>query len=390
MKSYNPFSENDDFDDNEGTGGFSGTFGSNDPGFAWGSDEEDVPKPAPESVRSEGGKKSTVKSSDVIVVNKKKSNVLFRNIILVSCALLMAFGVFRIVHPQKTLSNTEITAIASAGLNVTAFPAQNAQVYIQKFSEVFFSADTDRSAKLAKYGDPDPSFVPAEGTKIISGPFVGGVEYQSDTTASFTISANMSSTGWVYFSVPVYYDKSSDSFTVLGDPSAVPAPATLSGSVTLDDNALGTTQDDTTVSAVRPVVETFLKAYGASDQNALKTVTLDGVSDARAFAGFGGKYSFLRLSQIEVRRKPTMPATNYWVVVSVSWSYAPTSDAQSGDQTGSTSGTSSTSFNSKYQLKVQNTNGKYYIVDIQPVQYYATSTSSTSSTQDAEPTANTQ
>ncbi len=388
MSPYNPFAENnaDDFDDGDNdNGGFSGTIGDMG-GFAWEDDREQVEASSSNRAQGQGApttkhgdKKTDIKTSDVIVVNKKRSNVIFRNIILIACAFLMVFGVFRIVHPQKTLTDSEITSIASSGLGVSSFPAQEAEVYVQKFAETYFSSDVNRSSSLSKYGISDPSFSPVDGTTIVSGPFVGDVEYLSDSTASFTISANMSSTGWVYFSVPVYYDKSSDSFSILGDPTAVPAPATLSGNAEVDEDALGSIQDDTTTSSITPVVETFFKAYGASDQNALKTVTLDNVSNARVFAGFGGKYTFVQLSSVEVRRKSSMPESNYWVVASVSWSYVPTvsSDDESGLEP--TTATSASTFDSKYQLKVQQSNGKFYIVDVQPLQYTVSSTSSDTS-----------
>lgn len=332
-------------------------------------DSSDVKKKTSRFKRN--SKKSVVNASETVRIDRKKSNVIFRNIILVVSALLMAFGAYRIIVPEKQLTADEITAAAASGMGVTSFPAASATTFVTNFSSVFFTYSDDRQTSLARYGLQSTSFNPPEATTIQSGPFIGDIDYQSQTTAALTVSAKTSTLGWVYFSVPIYYDSESNSFLVLGDPTAVPAPTTAQGSPELDKDALGSDLGSDMATSVTPTVETFFKAFGESDKNALQAVTISGTSEARVFDGFAGQYEFVSADDIRVRQKPTMPSTNFWVTVNVTWRIA---TASGSDISGNT-------IVSAYQLRMsQDAAGKFYVVDIQPATYTVKSFESSSST----------
>lgn len=348
-------------------------------GFAWNFDDEEEAAPTTHTEPDPAKPETPVKTDSApVLVNRKKSNVIVRNIILVVCAFLMVFGVYRIVVPEKTLTNEEITAIAAQGMGVSSFPATKATTFVVNFANVFLSSSDDRQTQLAKFGLQTTSFNPAEKVEIASGPFIGDIKYQSPTTASFTISANLTRMGWVYFSVPVYYDADSDTFLIISDPTAVPAPAALNGSPKIDEDALGKDMGAEKAKAMQPTIETFFKAYGASDQSALETVTLQGETEPSVFVGFANKYTFNQISNIKVRQKDTMPESNYWVTADVSWSYklAALEDDESGMPN-----TPSTMVSS-YQMKVKESSGKFYVIDITPMEYSVTGSSESASAGD--------
>lgn len=376
--------------DNDDSGPFSGTapwdlsdddFGipetvpseSVDDDDADATDSVDVKKTSDDKKTSRfqrNSKKSVVNTSETVRIDRKKSNVIFRNIILVVSALLMVFGAYRIIVPEKQLTADEITAAAASGLGVTSFPAASATTFVTNFSSVFFTYSDNRQTSLARYGLQSTSFNPPSSTTIQSGPFIGDIDYQSQTTAAFTVSAKTSTLGWVYFSVPIYYDSESNSFLVLGDPTAVPAPTTAQGSPELDTDALGSDLGSDMATSVTPTVETFFKAFGESDKNALQAVTISGTSEARVFDGFAGQYEFVSADDIKVRQKPTMPPTNFWVTVNVTWRIA---TASGSDISGNT-------IVSAYQLRMsRDAAGKFYVVDIQPATYTVKSFESSSS-----------
>lgn len=291
--------------------------------------------------------------------------------------ILMGFGVKSIVFPPDIPPTDVLTASIQAEMNMSAFPADQAESFILGFTRAYLNYDPALSAERndaleqftkdanAVNGLTVPSEYPQA---VVEGPYISGVRYVDDNNALFTTTAKLDNGRWVSIATPVFYDDTARSFVVAQSPSLAPNPQLAASTGKAPDQM---DVDDEATESASATVASFMKAWGASDSEALSVVITDG-ADPRVWNGLEGTVQLDRVDLTEVYAQPEDEASPMWQAkVDVMWSVTTTlqNDAEEGEALPE----EHPRYAGSYQLLLQRSDdGKWYVADIIPAQYQGT------------------
>lgn len=291
--------------------------------------------------------------------------------------ILMGFGVKSIVFPPDIPPTDVLAANIQAEMNMSAFPADQAESFVLGFTRAYLNYDpalsSQRDTALEHFAVNANAVngltVPAESPQtVVEGPYISGVRYVDDNNALFTTTAKLDNGRWVSIATPVFYDDAARSFVVAQPPSLAPNPQ-LSASAGKAP-AQQETDDEATESA-SATITSFLTAWGASDTEALSVVVADG-ADPRVWNGLEGTVQLDRTDLIEVYAQPEDEASPMWQAkVTAVWSVTttPQNDAEAAEELPD----DHPRYTGSYQLLLQRSDdGKWYVADIIPAQYQGT------------------
>lgn len=203
--------------------------------------------------------------------------VLRAGIILVFLGFV-GLGVKSIVAPPYVPSPDDVINMVNTDNNYLGFPIGEGSTFTQEFATAYLtvSKDEDSEEKLRKYTTDTLSteIVANRGAEenvqaITDGPFVSPTVQQIDEfNAIFTVSAAINGK-WVYLDVPVRTDETKNAFVVSAMPSFVSPPALIADYNQEPENR---TIDDEITAEVNSDVESFFRAWGSSDSEALRRI----------------------------------------------------------------------------------------------------------------------
>lgn len=291
--------------------------------------------------------------------------------------ILMGFGVKSIVFPPDIPPTDVLTANIQAEMNMSAFPADQAESFVLGFTRAYLNYDPALSAERnnaleqfttdanAVNGLTVPSEYPQT---VVEGPYVSGVRYVDDNNALFTTTAKLDNGRWVSIATPVFYDDTARSFTVAQAPSLAPNPQLAASAGQAPDQM---EVDDEATESASATIASFMTAWGASDAEAISVVAADG-ADPRVWNGLEGTVQLDRVDLTEVYAQPEDESSPMWQAkVDVIWSVTttPQNDAEEGEELPE----EHPRYAGSYQLLLQRSDdGKWYVADIIPAQYQGT------------------
>lgn len=336
--------------------------------------------------KSKGRKKSKSKKQKQSAKDKKALNrggrgrmLAVRYSIIGMGVILMGFGVKSIVFPPDIPPDDVLAANIQAEMNMSAFPADQAESFVLGFTRAYLNYDpalsSQRDADLEHFAADSISVngltVPADSPQtVVEGPYISGVRYVDDNNALFTTTAKLDNGRWVSIATPVFYDDNVRAFVVAQAPSLAPNPQ-LSASAG-QPAAVPEVDQEATESATAAVTS-FMTAWGASDSEAISVVASD-EADPRVWNGLEGNVKFDRADLIEVYEQPEDESSSVWEAkVTVAWDVVNTPQDDEVVEEEPTNTDETSQYMGSYQLILQRSDdGKWYVADIIPEQYKGT------------------
>lgn len=247
-----------------------------------------------------------------------RTKVVFLRYLVIGLVLTLAIvGVAQTIIPKPKTSSSEIISTVRQDLQITSFPTRKAEGLVLAYVDTFLTIGADsksRDNELAQYGASDEEGLSGlKANEVIAGPYITGVASNSDTDATFSVIAKTSALGWVNLGVPVAYSPQAGAFSIIGTPTLMPTPAKFE-EYEIDDKALGT-ENSELEDSVTSVLTPFFEAWGKSDVDALKTMTIPGTTNPRAYVGFNSLVQAGKPRDVKVYQSGSV----YMVRVSIPW-----------------------------------------------------------------------
>lgn len=282
--------------------------------------------------------------------------------VLIVFVLVSALGLKSIILPDKLPSDQELVATVASGMGITSFPEAKARGIAQRFFTAYTTYNPENPA--AREAELKNLNFNARGItlgnvaqNIMQGPYIFGVKYVSPRLAQYTVGAGMSNGKWKYMSINVEYDPESMSFNIPTKPNLVAAPTVIENTI----EEIPTTKDEEATKQALNTITAFFKSWTASNKEEL-SIFLTDASGVTARTGLGGIYSFQELSSFAVlvneSANPEEQSGNYAAVATISVVDPTMSNADS-----------QTIIQSSYNLLLQYSNQKWFILDIKPFEY---------------------
>lgn len=303
--------------------------------------------------------------------------------------IMVGFGAKSAFFPPESLTAEEVSTIAAQAANVSAFPIEAGKAFATDFMQAYLTVNGDVISKealgyyysgtLSSGESPNRVNTPNFKQTIVYGPTVYESKGLTPYSARYTIGALVkpesikgaapvdgSSAKWVYFNVNVYYDKTSQNFSItpdspsvvpaveVGDPNKVPLPADLGVAELEADAAAG----------LSSVIHGFIKGYAVSsptDHSNLDQYIVSG-SDTSLQKGLAKEFVLAgdENDAILYRAFSTADPNEVKVAVTVNWR----------DQVGADQDLTKLEYKSNYVMTLQKqSNGKYLVSKFAP-QYF--------------------
>ena len=192
--------------------------------------------------------------------------------------ILFGIGMKNTFLPPKVPGPDQVVSVVNENNNVLGFPVGEGSIFVQEFAIAYLTVERVEGKipeeEMKKYVSENKaaaviaSMEDEEQGKqnITNGPFVSPIVEQIDEyNAIFTVSAQINGK-WIYLDVPVHAGEDKKSFVVSGSPSFVSPPATDTEFV---NDIEPRTKDAETTIEVEDDIETFFRAWGASDSDTL-------------------------------------------------------------------------------------------------------------------------
>lgn len=202
----------------------------------------------------------------------------FRIFILVLIVILFGVGIKNTFFPPKIPGPDQVVAVVNEENNRLGFPVGEGSTFVQEFAVAYLTVDPndERSPeeRMAKYVAPNQigSIIASVGNMddgaqtVTGGPFISpDVRQVDEFNAVFTVASEINGK-WIYLDVPVRTGEDKSSFVVSGAPAFVSPPANMPEYV--PDTETRTNDLELTIE-VTPDIESFFRAWGASDSDAL-------------------------------------------------------------------------------------------------------------------------
>lgn len=290
--------------------------------------------------------------------------------------ILMGFGVKSIVFPPDIPSDEVLAANIQEEMNMSAFPADQAESFALGFTRAYLNYDpaltAQRNADLEHFAADTLAVngltVPSESAqKVVEGPYISGVRYVDDNNALFTTTAKLDNGRWVSIATPIFYDDTARAFVVAQAPSLAPNPQ-LSASA--GKPAATQEVDQEASESATAAITSFMTAWGASDKEAISVVVSD-EADPRVWNGLEGSVKLDRLDLIEVYQQPEDEESSVWQAkVTAAWTVINTPQGEDVPEEEATDTEEHSQYMGSYQLILQRSDdGKWYVSDIIPEQY---------------------
>lgn len=315
---------------------------------------------------SKKGKKQKTKEHDYDNrKNLRTSANIVRGIIVVGLVGMLALGTKNTLFPAPPLTEDQIISTIQSTVNITDFPIDRGEGFAKDFVQAYLSTDAEgqdvNSSVLSYfYTGAIDSGESAESTRqvdpnykqsIVYGPTVYESEALTDYSARYTIGAVVKPAGatdeetgeaieaspqWVFLNVNVFYDVTTDKFTITPDsPSVVPNSSVGAVDELPEQQALGEENTDTAFTEqVAPVIYGFLNGYRVSTPEDHTTLDQYVISNppSSLVQGLGGHYEFAggdveNATEYIVYTVPEDPNT-LKVQVTVSWASGVSEDSK--------------------------------------------------------------
>ena len=275
-------------------------------------EEEPVPARGSRSGKRNTGKTKPAKQPRA----KKPSNfsgnrkwiLIIRIIAATVAAILLISGAKAIFFPPTFPGQAVVLGAVKKNLGITGFPTAAGEGFVSSFSREYLTITPKESSKkteaLKQYT------IDVLATSIVSstddnlaqtvtqGPIISGVESVDDNNAIYTVAAQLNGTRWVYFNVPVYYDKNANGFLVSGTPAFIAPPVKAA-----DPKKPNDYENDTKLANdVTSNIQGFFQAWATSNKEGLgRYMTTDAPETAKI--GLNNTFTFVSVSDIRVESK---------------------------------------------------------------------------------------
>lgn len=257
---------------------------------------------------------------------RRKTILVVRIIAGIIALVLLGAGVKSIFFPPQFPGQAMVLGAVRSNLGVTAFPAAAGEGFVSSFSREYLTitpkGNSDKIDALKEYTNDTlaTSLIVAgddnAAQTVTQGPIISGVKSVDDTQAIYTVAAEVNGKRWVYFNIPVYYDKTKNGFLISGSPAFIAPP------VKAVDPALKSeyTNDTKLANEVTSNIQGFFQAWATSNAEGLgRYMTNDAPETAKI--GLNSAYTFVAVSDIRVEAKGPEDAkpNNRKAEATVSW-----------------------------------------------------------------------
>lgn len=275
-------------------------------------EEEPTPQKGSRAAKRNTGKAKNQKQPR----EKKPSNfsgnrkwiLVVRIVAATVAAILLASGAKAIFFPPTFPGQAVVLGAVKKNLGITGFPTAAGEGFVSSFSREYLTITPKESSKkteaLKQYT------IDVLATSIVSssddtlaqtvtqGPIISGVESIDDNNAIYTVAAQLNGTRWVYFNVPVYFDKTANGFLVSGTPAFIAPPVKAA-----DPKKPNDYENDTKLANdVTSNIEGFFKAWATSNKEGLgRYMTNDAPETAKI--GLSNTFQFVSVGDIRVESK---------------------------------------------------------------------------------------
>ncbi len=345
-----------------------------------------------------GGNKSKRKSSFARAkdFDDRKNTVTLakalRTFVIIVLLGLFGMGIKNTFFPSYVYTPNDISSIAQQAVGQSGFPMNRGRAFAEQFAEAYlnFNSEDANSGKVLSsfYGSQSSEnkdgVVDMNGKnnqKLLTSPRVFSETAVSPEIATFQVSGLVTdrkgtefdkngnrTSKWVALSITVYYDKDNQTLAVAkGSPQLVPSYGVADNTTQPQATPLGTgVAVPELFEKMKPTIDGFLKAYGASTSSSHADVDqyVKSNADPSLFAGFGGEYR-IKAETVESSNTNIYPSSDKkdnkeWKVdLNISWEDTSSVDAR--DHLG---------FNGRYVMTiVQSSDSKYFVTAFRPYVY---------------------
>lgn len=254
------------------------------------------------------GKKAPREKKPSNFAGNRKWILVVRIIAATLALILLAAGAKSIFFPPTFPGQATVLGAVKKNLGITAFPTAAGEGFVSSFSREYLTITPKESSKkteaLKQYT------IDVLATSIVSssddtlaqnvtqGPIISGVESVDDNNAIYTVAAQLNGTRWVYFNVPVYFDKTANGFLVSGTPAFIAPPVKAA-----DPKKPNDYENDTKLANdVTSNIQGFFQAWATSNKEGLgRYMTNDAPETAKI--GLSNTFTFVSVSDIRVESK---------------------------------------------------------------------------------------
>lgn len=326
-----------------------------------------------------GGKKAKIKDKDLDARKNKLTGVkLFRLFVYICILLLVGLGMKNALFPQKSYTADEIASIALSSIGQTGFPEKRGEAFARDFLKSYLNMTDVKSSKqmLSKFytGQIDEGYGSETGRttneanlKAIGEPILFESLLLSENNATFKynvyttnvdgkdVDEEGGTTGqWMAFSINVFYDKDTDTVSIVDNPTMIPTyaikkPETLPDAVKLGNGILNNEMSE----KLNPTITGFLKAYAnvsVFDYDEILQY-IPNKKPPELLNGFNGTVEIADTSDINYKVYDTDNSNEWKVDVQVNWKMAQVSDELKAPK-----------FLSRYVMTIKKTKGNVYLV----------------------------
>lgn len=294
--------------------------------------------------------------------NIRKRAAIIQYSVIGLLVIIIALGVKNAVFPPPSLSEDDVEQIAEQTTGNTGFPVERGKGFATDFIRAYLTVSgNDNDEKLLNYyynGNSENSYSNSIAVndkmrqKVVSGPTV----YQADTPAKYSgrflvgavVANNKGEYHQDFFWVNVYFDKKTQSLSIVPGSPTVAAPPSITQQGDVPEAPETEGEDSELHDAIKPVVEGFINEFAqATPEDHEKLVPyMTPTASVRSLNGLGGRY---KVGDIKYTAyAPTASNPSPMVEVSVKWE-EPNDDAE---------------YDSKYFMILEKQgNGKYLVKD---------------------------
>lgn len=254
------------------------------------------------------GKKVSREKKPSNFTGNRKWILIVRIIAATVAVVLLAAGAKAIFFPPTFPGQATVLGAVKKNLGITAFPTAAGEGFVSSFSREYLTITPKESSKkteaLKQYtidvlatsivSSSDDTLAQA----VTQGPIISGVESVDDNNAIYTVAAQLNGNRWVYFNVPVYFDKTANGFLVSGTPAFIAPPVKAA-----DPKKPNEYENDTKLANdVTSNIQGFFQAWATSNKEGLgRYMTNDAPETAKI--GLSNTFTFVSVSDIRVESK---------------------------------------------------------------------------------------
>ena len=321
--------------------------------------------------------------------NNRTYALVIQWVVIALIGVLIALGVKNALFPAKPLSIEEVAEIATIVTGQTNYPEERGKVYATDFIRAFLTTgDKDADQVLGFFyngslseGDNKNLDVASEfGQEVLFGPSIYQSTVITENSSNYIVGSlvrshvpdpednekTASRTRWIFFSVNVYYDESSNRMYITPDsPTLVPKQEVgpIADVPPIQPPGLGVPDEETT-KEIEPVIKGFMKGYAESTSNNYSSLEQYIINDAprELKNGLGNEFGFSGGidNALQFSAYPTEDSGVIKVLMNVNWSNA--------------LGGIKADYRSTYIATLNNHSGKWLVEKLSAIRYVEAAT----------------